>query len=84
MSLTNKSKNSLTEFYSILTYINSKLLKAIDTTIKNSHHQLEKTSIIMQGHKIKTVSNETIRYIQKRPDQVRLIGNKYIVDKALE
>lgn len=83
MSLTNKSKNSLTEFYSILTYINSKLLKAIDTTIKNSHHQLEKTSIIMQGHKIKTVSNETIRYIQKRPDQVRLIGNKYIVDKAL-
>lgn len=83
MSVTNKSGNSLTEFYSILTYINSKLLKAIDTTIKNSHHQLEKTSMIMKGNKIKTVSNETIRYIQKRPDQVRVIGDKYIIDKAL-
>ncbi|MVO71505.1 DUF2357 domain-containing protein [Paeniclostridium sordellii] len=83
MSTNNKSGNSLTEFHSILTHIKNNLLKSIDTTINNSHHQLEKTSEIMHGHKIKSVSNETIRYIQKRSDRVRVIGNKYIVDKVL-
>ncbi len=83
MGTTNNMGNSLTEFYTILKYIKDKLLKSIDITIKNSHHQLEKTSEIMYGHKIKTTSSETIRYIQKRPNQVRMVGNRYIVDKAL-
>lgn len=83
MGITARSGNSLTEFYSILTYIKDKLLKSIDITIKNSHHHLEKTSEIMYGHKIRNISNETIRYIQKRPDQVRKVNDKYIIDKAL-
>lgn len=83
MSATNKSGNSLSEFYSILTYIKTKLLKSINATIKNSHRQLEKTNEIMRGHKIKSGSTETIRYIQKMPHQVRVVGNKYIVEKAV-
>lgn len=83
MDASNRIGNSLTEFYSILTYIKEKLLKAIDITIKNSHHQLEKTSELMHGHKIRSISNETFRYIQNNPSQVSIGKSGYIVNKAI-
>ncbi len=83
MDVSNRSGNSLTEFYSILTYVKEQLLKAIDITIKNSHHHLEKTSELMYGYKIRSISNETFRYIQNNPSQVKAGKNGYVVNKAI-
>ena len=83
MDVSNRSSNSLTEFYSILTYVKDKLLKAIDITIKNSHHHLEKTSKLMYGHKIRNISNETLKYIQNNPSQVKAGKNGYLVNKSI-
>ena len=82
--LANKSGNTYTEFYSILNYIYEKLIKAINIVIYNPHHGLVKNSRICKYHSLRNTTNETIKWLEKRPHVVKNIEGRYIPNEALQ
>lgn len=81
--INNRTNNVDTEFYSILNYVFDKLKKAIDIILLNPHHELQKESKVVKYHAIKKCSNETIKYLEKRPYLMNNINNKYLPSEAL-
>ncbi|MEG2743940.1 MAG: DUF2357 domain-containing protein, partial [Clostridium sp.] len=65
--ISNKTNSSKTEFYSILNYVFEKLKKSMDVVINNPHHKLEKENLIVKYDKLKNVTNDTIKWLEKRP-----------------
>lgn len=78
------NKGSETEFYSILNYVYEKLLKAIDIVLYSPHHQLVKEYNIKKHHALRNTSNETIKWLEKRPQLVKNINGKYLPTEALQ
>ena len=81
--ITNKKNNNDSEFYSILTYVFSKLINSIDIILSNPYHMLQKQESIVKYHKVRNVSNETIKYLEKRPYLLNKVNNSYVPEKAL-
>ena len=71
------------EFYSILNYVFKKLLRAIDTVLNNPYHALTKESRILKYQNIKSVTNETIRYLEKRPYLLNKVNGRLVPSEAL-
>lgn len=82
--LTNKSSATYTEFYSILNYIYERLIKAINIVIYNPHHGLVKDSRICKYHSLRNTTNETIKWLEKRPHVMKNIEGRYIPSEALQ
>jgi len=83
MSTQQRNTKTLTEFYSILSYIFNKLMKSIDIIINQPHHILSKELMVQRAHKVNGSSKETIRWLEKRPNNMMKVGNDYIPQKAL-
>lgn len=81
--ITNKKNNNDSEFYSILTYAFNKLINSIDIILCNPNHMLQKQESIVKYHKVKNVSNESIKYLEKRPYLLNKVNHSYIPEKAL-
>jgi Uncharacterized conserved protein len=81
--INNKSNNNDSEFYSILNYVFNKLKKSIDIILYNPYHELQKDSKIVKYHKVRNVSNETIKYLQKRPYLMEKLNDTYLPKEAL-
>lgn len=79
----NKKNNNDSEFYSILTYVFDKLINSIDIILCNPNHMLQKQESIVKYHKVRNVSNESIKYLEKRPYLLNKVNNSYIPEKAL-
>ena len=84
MTVSNKEGNSLTEFYSILTFIYSQLIKSINIIINQPHHALVKEERIMPYHKIRHTNKNTIKWLEKNPNELTRVNNKLIPVRALE
>lgn len=82
--LTNKSSNTYSEFYSILNYIYEKLIKAINIVIYNPHHGLVKDSKICKYNSLRNITNETIKWLEKRPNVMKNVEGRYIASEALQ
>lgn len=79
----NKKNNDDSEFYSILTYVFHKLINSIDIILSNPNHMLQKEESIVKYHKVRNVSNESIKYLEKRPYLLKKVNNSYVPEKAL-
>ncbi len=84
MALRSEEGSSLTEFYSILNYIYNQLIRSINIIIQQPHHDLVKQKRIMPYHKIKNVTGDTIRWLEKNPTQLIRKNNRLIPLEALE
>ena len=84
MEIDKINKGSETEFYSILNYVYEKLLKAIDIVLYRPHHQLVKEYNIKKHYALRNTSNETIKWLEKRPQLVKNINGKYLPTEALQ
>jgi len=81
--INNKTNNNDSEFYSILNYVFHKLKKSIDIILNNPYHELQKQSKRVKYHKIRSASNETIKYLEKRPYLMEKINGTYFPKEAL-
>lgn len=81
--INNKSNNNDSEFYSILNYVFHKLKRSIDIILYNPYHELQKDSRVVKYHRIKNASNETIKYLEKRPYLMEKINDAYLPKEAL-
>ncbi|WP_288326438.1 DUF2357 domain-containing protein [uncultured Clostridium sp.] len=79
----NKKNNNDSEFYSILAYVFDKLIRSIDIILCNPNHMLQKEESIVKYHKVRNVSNESIKYLEKRPYLLKKVNNSYVPEKAL-
>lgn len=81
------SKNkgtTLSEYYNILSYIFEKFKKALNTITAMPHHSLVNERQIAPYHKIKNVTSETIKWLEKKPEKLIKKGNKLIPVEALQ
>ncbi|WP_234120406.1 restriction endonuclease-like protein [Clostridium hydrogenum] len=86
-SISGLSKNrgtSLSEYYSILSYIFDKLKKSINIITIMPHHSLVNERQIVPYHKIKSVTSETIKWLEKKPEKIIKKGNKLLPVEALQ
>lgn len=81
--INNRTNNNDSEFYSILNYVFDKLKKSIDIILYNPYHELQKQTKVVKYHKIKNTSNETIKYLEKRPYLMEKINDTYLPTEAL-
>ena len=79
----NKKNNNDSEFSSILTYVFDNLIRSIDIILCNPNHMLQKEESIVKYHKVRNVSNESIKYLEKRPYLLNKVNNSYVPEKAL-
>ncbi|MFD3157931.1 DUF2357 domain-containing protein [Haloimpatiens sp. FM7330] len=77
------TSHSLGEYYSILKYIYEKLIKALNIIVNEPHHLLMNDKSIVPFYKIKNVTNETIKWLEKRPDNMINKDGRLIPIKAL-
>ncbi len=82
--INNKRDNSQTEFYSILNYVFYKLINGIDVIIQNPKHELIKENNICKYQSLKNSSNDTIKWLEKRPHLLNRINGRYIPNEALQ
>lgn len=81
--INNKTNNNDSEFYSVLNYVFDKLKKSIDIILYNPYHELQKVSKVVKYHRIQNVSNETMKYLEKRPYLMEKVNDRYLPKEAL-
>lgn len=82
--LSNNKLQTLGEYYSILLYIYKKLIKALNIIIKNPHHVLNKDKKVVPCYKIKHITNETIKWLEKRPEKLIKRNGRLIPKEAMQ
>lgn len=80
--LVHKNNSSLTEYYSILTYVYDKMMKALKVVLERPHHMLQKEREVVNFHKIRNVDNHMIKWLEKRPQNLIKKGNTYLPIQA--
>ena len=83
-AINNKNISNYNEFYSILNYVYDKLLKSIGIIIDRPHHMLEKQYLVRKHSALKNSSNETLKWLEKRPHLIKNIDGRYIPMEALQ
>ena len=76
-------QSSPVEFFAIIRKIYNEFIAAADRILVRPHHVLAKEHEVMAGHKIKRIDNQSIRWIEKHPDQAIRTLNGVRVDRAL-
>jgi predicted component of viral defense system (DUF524 family) len=74
---------SLTEFFSIIRIIFGKFIAAADTVIKVPHHILQQERQVVPFHKLKKTNRDTIKWLERRPENLMKVNDKYLPQKAL-
>jgi len=74
--------SSPVEFFAIIRKIFGELIKAADTILAKPHHILEKTHEIIPSHKVKRIDMQTIRWIEKHPDQACVSDSTVLASRA--
>lgn len=75
--------NSLTEFFSIIQIIFEKLMIACDTVLKSPHHILQQEKQVAPFHKLHRSNTDTIKWLQKRPQNLMKMDEVYVPSRAL-
>lgn len=81
--INNKMNDNDSEFYSILHYVFDKLKKSVDIILYNPHHELQKKTKVVKFHRIKNTSNETIKYLEKRPYLLEKVNDTYLPKESV-
>ncbi len=74
---------SLTEFFSIIQIIFDKFIAASDTVLKTPHHILQQEKQVVPFHKIRKSNLDTIKWLEKKPQNLLKIDEGYLPVKAL-
>lgn len=75
--------SSPVEFFAVINKIYKDFIKAADMILAQPHHQLETIREVLPSHKTKLTDNRSIRWIEKHPNHVAKINNRFAVDRAL-
>lgn len=78
-----KQQSSPVEFFAIIRKIYQEFLTAADMVIKKPHHVLETEHVVLPSHKIRRMDNQSLRWIEKHPDQVSRASGEIRVSRAL-
>ncbi len=77
------AQSSPVEFFAIIRKIYDKFIGAADMVLRSPHHQLQKEMEILSQHKIKQYDGNTIKWLQKHPDEIRRQGDTFQVSRAM-
>lgn len=75
--------SSPVEFFAIVSKIYGDFIKAADTILQQPHHELITVHEVLPSHKIKATDVRGIRWLEKHPQYVARMGNRFVADKAL-
>lgn len=75
--------SSLTEFFSIIQIIFDRLMTACDTILKSPHHVLNQEKQIVPFHKMRKSNSDTIKWLEKKPQNLIKLNEGYLPLKAL-
>lgn len=75
--------SSPVEFFAIISKIYGDFIKAADTILQQPHHELITVHEVLPSHKIKATDVRGIRWLEKHPQYVARMGNRFVADKAL-
>ncbi len=82
-SLSDEQSASLNEFYTIITAIFDDFIRATNLILYQPHHILDRTSEILSAHKAKRTNVQTMRWIEKHPENVRFENGKIVSAKSV-
>lgn len=80
---TDRRQSSPVEFFSVIRRIFTDFIRAIDVILARPHHILQVTQEILPSHKIKHINKQTLRWLEKHPDQLKRGQHGYSAAKAL-
>lgn len=75
--------SSPVEFFSIIRKIYEEYLAAADMILRSPHHLLRQETQVLAQHKIHRVGQQTLRWIEKHPEQAKKENGRIQVEKAL-
>lgn len=78
-----KFKSSPSEFFAIIKTIYDEFINAIDIILNKSNYILETHKKILPAHKLKSVNNKTIRWLESHPYELRLDNIGFTANRAL-
>ncbi len=78
----NRVNNSPIEFFIIIRKIFNDFLNSVDLILDKPHHVLETIHEVLPAHKIKRSDNQSLRWIEKNPNQIMIVNGKVLVAKA--
>ena len=76
-------KSSPTEFFTVISDIYLNFQRATDKIISQPHHSLQVYNEIMPSYKIRGNSKSTIKWIERHPNNVKIINGNINVNKAM-
>ena len=75
--------SSPVEFFAVIQRIFGEFIKAMDMILAQPHHLLETMHEVLPSHKIKRIDNRSLRWIEKHPDQSKVIVNRVLIARTL-
>ncbi len=78
-----KTTTSPVEFFAVISKIYDDFIKAADMILMQPHHELETIHTILPSYKVKQTDNQSIRWIEKHPNQAKKVNGHITVAKTL-
>lgn len=78
-----KFKSSPSEFFGIIKTIYNKFIESVDIILNKSNYILEAYPKILPAHKLKSVNNKTIQWLERHPHELKSDGISYSVNRVL-
>lgn len=75
--------SSPVEFFAVIQRIFGEFIKAADMILAQPHHLLETMHEVLPSHKIKRIDNRGLRWIEKHPDQSKVINDRLLIARTL-
>ena len=81
--ISRSTQSSPVEFFAIIRRIYEQFVGAADMVLRSPHHLLQKEMQVLAGHKVKQYDGNTIRWLQKHPEEIRKQGTDLKIARAL-
>ena len=81
--ISSTQQSSPVEFFAIIQKIYDEYVSAADMVLRSPHHLLQQENEILPEHKIRRYDTETLRWLEKHPEQIVRNTNGIQVQKAL-
>ena len=78
-----RQQSGLLEFFAILKRVFTDFVRALDVILHRPHHQLQIIQEILPSHKIKHINKQTLRWLEKHPDQLKRGERGYSAARSL-
>ena len=75
--------SSPVEFFAVIRHIFMDFIKAADMILAQPHHLLETSHEVLPSHKIKRIDNNSLRWIEKHPEQAKVFSDRVHIARAL-